>query len=266
MGLRFPRRGRLAPLTCGLVALGVGVAALGTAAGAAVPATPNDPLFAKQWGLAMVGAPAAWATSTGAGTLVGVVDTGADLFHQDLAGQIVGSTNCIGSSGNPLDCHGTAQDDNGHGTEVAGIIAAATNNGQGVAGTAPEAKLLIAKAISRTGAASIEDIDAGIEWVVDHGANVVELLHSAPGVVLAEPRGAFYVFPSFEGALGRSLRGRTATTTLEFADLVLDEAHVAFVPGEAFGARGYGRLAYALGDEALEEGVTRIAKLLADSA
>jgi len=95
---------------------------------------------------------------------------------------------------------------------------------------------------------------------------IVELLHSAPGVVLAEPRGAFYVFPSFEGALGRSLRGRTATTTLEFADLALDEVHVAFVPGEAFGAPGYGRLAYALGDEALEEGVTRLAKLLADSA
>jgi aspartate/methionine/tyrosine aminotransferase len=95
---------------------------------------------------------------------------------------------------------------------------------------------------------------------------IVELLRSAPGVVLAEPRGAFYVFPSFEGALGRSLRGRTATTSLEFAELVLDEANVAFVPGEAFGAPGYARLAYALGDEALEEGVTRIAKLLADSA
>ena len=148
---------------------------MGTAAGAAVPATPNDPLFAKQWGLAMVGAPAAWATSTGAGTLVGVVDTGADLSHEDLAGQIVGSTDCVGSSGNPLECRGTAQDDNGHGTEVAGIIAAATNNGLGIAGTAPEAKLLVAKAISRNGAASIEDINAGIEWVVDHGADVVEL-------------------------------------------------------------------------------------------
>jgi aspartate/methionine/tyrosine aminotransferase len=95
---------------------------------------------------------------------------------------------------------------------------------------------------------------------------IVELLRSAPGVTLAEPEGAFYVFPSFEAALGRSLRGRTAATTLEFADLVLDEANVAFVPGEAFGAPGYGRLAYALGDDALEEGVTRIAKLLADSA
>ena len=95
---------------------------------------------------------------------------------------------------------------------------------------------------------------------------IVELLRSAPGVVLAEPQGAFYVFPSFEAALGRTLRGRTTATTLELAELVLDEANVAFVPGEAFGAPGYGRLAYALGDEALEEGATRIAKLLADSA
>ena len=65
-------------------------------------------------------------------------------------------------------------------------------------------------------------------------------------------------------ALGRVRR--TAATTLELAELVLDEANVAFVPGEAFGAPGYGRLAYALGDDALEEGATRIAKLLADSA
>ena len=95
---------------------------------------------------------------------------------------------------------------------------------------------------------------------------IVELLRSAPGVVLAEPQGAFYVFPSFEAALRRTLRGRTAATTLELAELVLDESNVAFVPGEAFGAPGYGRLAYALGDDALEEGATRIAKLLADSA
>jgi aspartate aminotransferase len=95
---------------------------------------------------------------------------------------------------------------------------------------------------------------------------MVELLRATPGVVVAEPEGAFYAFPSFEGALGQSLRGRRASTTLELADLVLDEAKVAFVPGEAFGAPGYGRLAYALGDDALEEGVTRIAKLLADSA
>jgi aspartate/methionine/tyrosine aminotransferase len=95
---------------------------------------------------------------------------------------------------------------------------------------------------------------------------ILELLRAVPGVTVAEPEGAFYVFPSFGGVLGRSIRGRTAASTLELAELVLDEARVAFVPGEAFGAPGYARLAYALGDDALEDGVTRIAKLLADSA
>jgi aspartate aminotransferase len=95
---------------------------------------------------------------------------------------------------------------------------------------------------------------------------IVDLLRAVPGVTVAEPEGAFYAFPSFERVLGRSIRGRTPSSTLELAELVLDEARVAFVPGEAFGAPGYGRLAYALGDEALEDGVTRIAKLLADSA
>jgi len=93
---------------------------------------------------------------------------------------------------------------------------------------------------------------------------IVELLRDVPGVVVAEPEGAFYVFPSFAGALGRPIRGRTPTTTLELAEVILDEAKVAIVPGEAFGAPGYARLAYALGDDDLVEGVTRIAKLLAE--
>ncbi len=93
---------------------------------------------------------------------------------------------------------------------------------------------------------------------------IVELLRSAPGVSVVDPSGAFYAFPSFESVLGRPVRGRTAATTLELAELFLDEAKVAIVPGEAFGAPGYARLSYALGDDALEDGVTRIAKLLAD--
>jgi aspartate/methionine/tyrosine aminotransferase len=91
-----------------------------------------------------------------------------------------------------------------------------------------------------------------------------ELLADLPGVRCAEPEGAFYAFPSFEGVLGRAVRGRAPRTTLELAELVLDEARVAMVPGEAFGAPGYARLAYALSDEDLVEGVTRLAKLLAD--
>ncbi|HEX2046527.1 MAG TPA: pyridoxal phosphate-dependent aminotransferase [Acidimicrobiales bacterium] len=90
-----------------------------------------------------------------------------------------------------------------------------------------------------------------------------ERLAAIPGVTCLEPEGAFYAFPSFAEVLGRPLPGgRTPTTTLELAELVLDEAKVAVVPGEAFGAPGYARLSYALADEALEEGVDRLAKLL----
>jgi aspartate aminotransferase len=90
-----------------------------------------------------------------------------------------------------------------------------------------------------------------------------ELLASIPGVTCLEPEGAFYAFPSFAGVLGRPLPGgRTAASTLELAEVVLEEAKVAIVPGEAFGAPGYARLSYALADEALEEGIGRLARLL----
>ncbi|GAC1531687.1 MAG: pyridoxal phosphate-dependent aminotransferase [Acidimicrobiales bacterium] len=91
---------------------------------------------------------------------------------------------------------------------------------------------------------------------------IVSHLRKVPGVVVAEPEGAFYVFPSFEDVLGRPIRGRVATSTLELAELILDEAKVAIVPGEAFGAPGYARMAYALGDDDIVEGVSRIAELL----
>ncbi|HEY9350791.1 MAG TPA: aminotransferase class I/II-fold pyridoxal phosphate-dependent enzyme, partial [Acidothermales bacterium] len=95
---------------------------------------------------------------------------------------------------------------------------------------------------------------------------IVELLRAIPGVTCAEPQGAFYAFPSLEGLLGRELRGRLPMTTLELADLLLDEAEVAVVPGEAFGTPGYLRLSYALGDDDLVEGVTRMQKLLGDAS
>ena len=91
---------------------------------------------------------------------------------------------------------------------------------------------------------------------------IVSMLSEIPGVVCPEPEGAFYAFPSLEGLLGRPIAGRTVSSSLDLASLVLDEAKVAFVPGEAFGAPGYGRFSYALADSALEEGITRIAKLI----
>ena len=89
-----------------------------------------------------------------------------------------------------------------------------------------------------------------------------ELLSGIPGVGCPEPEGAFYAFPSFAGALGRPMGGRTPATTLELAEVVLEQARVALVPGEAFGAPGYARLSYALSDEALEEGLNRLVRLL----
>jgi aspartate aminotransferase len=91
---------------------------------------------------------------------------------------------------------------------------------------------------------------------------MVRMLREIPGVRCPEPLGAFYCFPSVKDLLGTSIRGRTPTSSAELAELVLDEAEVAVVPGEAFGAPGYFRMSYALGDDDLVEGVGRLAKLL----
>ncbi|HEX6448061.1 MAG TPA: pyridoxal phosphate-dependent aminotransferase [Trebonia sp.] len=94
---------------------------------------------------------------------------------------------------------------------------------------------------------------------------IVRMLNDIPGVVCPEPKGAFYAYPSVKGVLGKEIAGQRPTTSAELASVILDEAEVAVVPGEAFGTPGYFRLSYALGDADLEEGVSRIAKLLAQA-
>ena len=91
---------------------------------------------------------------------------------------------------------------------------------------------------------------------------MTEMLRSIEGVDLLTPQGAFYAFPDLTGFLGREIAGRVATTTSELAAIILDEAKVAIVPGEAFGSPGYARLSFALGDDDLGEGLTRISDLL----
>ncbi|MFM7271480.1 MAG: pyridoxal phosphate-dependent aminotransferase [Actinomycetes bacterium] len=95
------------------------------------------------------------------------------------------------------------------------------------------------------------------------GRTMHRMLSEIPGVRCLEPEGAFYCFPSFEGVIGRTLAGREITSTMDLAGVLLDEAKVAIVPGEAFGAPGYARLSFALADADLEEGVARIAAFLA---
>jgi aspartate aminotransferase len=91
---------------------------------------------------------------------------------------------------------------------------------------------------------------------------IVSMLREIPGIACPEPQGAFYVYPSVKGLLGRPIAGRTAETSAELATLILEEAEVAVVPGEAFGTPGYVRMSYALGDADLVEGVARMQRLL----
>jgi aspartate aminotransferase len=91
---------------------------------------------------------------------------------------------------------------------------------------------------------------------------IVSMLNSVEGFVCPEPKGAFYAYPSVKGALGRDIGGVTPGTSAELAEVILEQAEVAVVPGEAFGTPGYLRLSYALGDDDLVEGVNRIQKLL----
>ncbi len=94
------------------------------------------------------------------------------------------------------------------------------------------------------------------------GQTAYKLLNAIEGVTCIEPQGAFYAFPNLTGLLGRNIRGRNATSTTELAEILLDEANVAIVPGEAFAAPGYARLSFALGDDDLGEGLQRIADLV----
>jgi aspartate/methionine/tyrosine aminotransferase len=94
---------------------------------------------------------------------------------------------------------------------------------------------------------------------------IVKLLNEIPGVSCPNPTGAFYVYPSVKGVLGKEIRGKRPKTSAELATLILEEVEVAAVPGEAFGPSGYLRFSYALGDEDIIEGISRVKKLLSEA-
>jgi aspartate/methionine/tyrosine aminotransferase len=105
----------------------------------------------------------------------------------------------------------------------------------------------------------LEDVSRMREAYTRRGALMHRLLTAIPGVSCLEPQGAFYCFPNVSGLLGRSYGGATPRTSLELADVLLDQAKVAIVPGEAFGAPGYARFSFATSDQAIESGIGRIA-------
>jgi len=133
----------------------------------------TDPGRSQQWGLTKIHADQAWTKAKGAGITIAIVDTGIDLTHPDLKAHIASHYDCTSGS-----CVGGAtagNDDNGHGSHVAGIAAAVTGNGVGVAGVAPSAKLMAVKVLDSSGSGNCSNIVAGIRFASDHGARVINL-------------------------------------------------------------------------------------------
>lgn len=113
------------------------------------------------------------------------------------------------------------------------------------------------------GLGAVEEMRAAFD---ERRKKIWEMLSAIPGVTCLEPEGAFYAYPNFTGLLNKPLNGRVATSTLELADIILEEVNVAFVPGEAFGSPGYARFSFALGYDDMVEGIQRIADLVAANA
>ncbi|MEV6301470.1 S8 family peptidase [Actinoplanes sp. NPDC051861] len=129
----------------------------------------SDPQRAKQWDLAKLRVDEAWTKSTGAGVTVAVIDTGVDASHADLKANVLSGYDAIANKA------GVSTDGNGHGTHVAGTIAAVTGNGVGISGIAPDVKILPIKTLGANGSGNMSDTAEGITWAVDHGAQVINM-------------------------------------------------------------------------------------------
>lgn len=141
--------------------------------GGALDAKPNDPGAKDQYHLGKINAFSAWDLTQGGGVTVAVLDTGVDLAHPDLKGNLVTGYDTIAKNNLPKDM-------NGHGTHVAGVIAAVTNNRQGVAGVAPGAKIMPIKVLGENGGGDLGSIVDGIQWATDHGAQVINMSLGGP--------------------------------------------------------------------------------------
>lgn len=131
--------------------------------------TPNDPSYTAQYAPQKIKADQAWAITTGsASVLVAVVDSGADFAHPDLQGKLIAGWDFVNNDATPADDHG-------HGTHVAGIIGAATNNGQGVAGIGYETRVLVVKVLDQANSGAYSTIAQGIIYAADQGARIINL-------------------------------------------------------------------------------------------
>jgi len=136
--------------------------------------TPDDPGFVNQWGMVKIEAPQAWDVTTGSASInIAILDTGVDPDHPDLGNKIISNINFSGSD--------TVDDVFGHGTHVAGIAAASTNNGIGVAGLGYAANIMNVKVLADNGAGAHSAIAAGIIWAADNGAQIINMSFGGGG-------------------------------------------------------------------------------------
>lgn len=143
--------------------------------------TANDPLLKDQWHMERIGAPRAWDFATGRGVTVAVVDTGiaCETYGPFTKATDLDGTECVGGW-NFVTKNEHANDDQGHGTHVAGTIAQSTNNGIGAAGVAFHARLMPVKVLNENGFGTTADVADGIRWAAEHGANVINLSLGGP--------------------------------------------------------------------------------------
>ncbi|MFZ3062515.1 MAG: S8 family peptidase, partial [Actinomycetota bacterium] len=151
-------------------------------------ATPNDTYFPQQWALTKIQAPVAWDKTTGSSSVtIAILDTGVDLSHPDLAAKIVPGYNFAYGTSNP-------SDDNGHGTHVAGIAAAVTNNGSGVAGVSWGSKIMPVKVLDSFGSGDDFAIQQAIVWAADNGAKVINMSLGGPGYLQSTQDAVNYAY------------------------------------------------------------------------
>lgn len=173
MGSAAARRGAASLLLCWLALATTPVSAVGVR-----PAQAPDPLRDQQYALADLRLPQAWTRTRGEGALIAIVDTGVDPTHPDLIDHLEPGIDLVDGDGDP-------DDPNGHGTHVAGIAAAASGNGEGITGAAPEARILPVRVLRTDGSGVPRTIADGVDWAVAQGADVVNLSLGGDGLAPA---------------------------------------------------------------------------------
>lgn len=200
-------------------------------------ASVNDPYLSYQWHMDAVGASNAWTMSTGAGTIVAVIDTGVSSGPNDGIGSLVAGYDFANNDSD-------ASDDNGHGSHVAGTIAQATNNGAGVAGLAYGASIMPIKALDRSGSGYTSDVVDGINYAVNQGADVINMSLGSSSYSSSEAAAVYNAYLS--GVFVASASGNAGSSSVDYPG--------GYTGSVAVGATGYGdyRVGYSNRGSALD--------------